>query len=74
MEVQPISQHFKIPISHVFHGVGKIGKSNSQQYSNISTLSLFVNWENMSIYTTQDKTFGNPHFESMDELGKNGGI
>ena len=40
------------PISHLFQGLGKIGKSSFLQHSNISNFRLFVNWENMSVYTT----------------------
>ena len=35
-EIQPIDQHLKTPISHLFHELGKIGKSNLEQQSNIS--------------------------------------
>ena len=52
LEIQLIGQHFKILISHLFLGLGKIGKYSFQQHSNISIFDLFVNWQNMSVYTT----------------------
>ena len=61
-------QHLKIPIFHLFHELGKIGKSSLEQHSNIPVLNLFVHWEEFKYSLTP--TFKNLNFQSMGELGK----
>ena len=38
-------QHLKIPTFHLFHELGKIGKSSLKQHSDIPVLNLCVHWE-----------------------------
>ena len=40
-----IGQILKIPIFHLFHDLEKMGKFRLEQYSKLTMLIFFVNWE-----------------------------
>ena len=67
--MQPVSQHQKLPVYHLFHELGKIEKASLEQQSNIPIVNVFINWWGKCKHSLRP-TFKNPNFKSTDELGK----
>ena len=74
LQVQPIGQNLKIPIFHLFHDLGKTGKSRLKQYSKLTMFNFFVNWEKLEVQLntnfSQRLTIKNPNLNPWMNLEK----
>ena len=74
LQVQPIGQNLKIPIFHLFHDLGKTGKSRLKQYSKLTMFNFFVNWEKLEVQLntnfSQRLTIKNPNLNPWTNLEK----